>query len=220
MIWKSLLALFLEDNCPLCQRNTGEVFCLDCQRQLNQCQFTDSTTFWQGDLPLLVWGTYEQALKRAIASLKYDHKQQIGPMMGSWLGKIWLEAKLNQKYPQLLVIPIPLHQEKFKERGFNQAELIAQGFCRLTGYSLNTQGLIRIKKTQALFNFNPQERQQELSQAFAITKQLSLKNKAIPILLIDDIYTTGTTAQEARKILVNQGFSVVGIAAIATTKSR
>lgn len=220
MFWKSLLSLFLRDNCPMCQRNADQVFCLDCQRQLNQCQFANPTDFWQGDLPLLVWGKYEQALKRAIAALKYDKNPQIGEIMGFWLGQKWSEAKLTQKYPKLTVIPIPLHRQKLKERGFNQAELIARGFCRFTGYSLNNKGLIRIKETEALFNLNPEQRKKELDQAFAITKHLAVKNKTTPILLIDDIYTAGTTAKEAQKTLKNQGFSVIGIGAISTTKSR
>lgn len=218
MIWKSLLALFLEEDCPLCHRNTKQIFCVDCQRRLDQCQLPNPMQFWQGDLPLLVWGRYEQELKRAIAALKYEHNPQIGKTMGFWLGKAWLSASLSKKYPQLTVIPIPMHSQKLKERGFNQAELIARGFSQFTGYPLNHKGLVRIKETEALFNLNKEQRQQQLKQAFSITKYLSINDKTRPILLIDDIYTTGTTAKEAKRILQNQGFSVIGIAAVSTTQ--
>ncbi len=217
-MWKSLLSLFLQDKCPLCQRNAKRIFCLDCQRQLEQCQFENKKRFWQGELPLFVWGKYDGTLKRAIASLKYDNNPQIGELMGFWLGKSWLDALLLQKYPKIIVIPIPMHPQKLKERGFNQAELIARTFCHFTGYPLNNKGLIRVKKTEALFSLKPQERKEQLNQAFALTKYLSLKDKLTPILLLDDIYTTGTTAQEAKKNLENRGFKVLGIAAIASSR--
>lgn len=217
-MWNFLLSLFFQENCPLCQRTATQVFCLDCQQQLAQCQFDQKQRFWRDELPLFVWGKYEQTLKRAISALKYNNKAQIGEIMGNWLGKAWNQAKLAQKYPKLTVIPIPMHPEKIKQRGFNQAELIAKGFCQFTGYNFKKKGLIRVKKTEALFGLNPEQRQQELTEAFQITKDLLREEKEIPILLIDDIYTTGTTAREAKNVLEKAGFFVLGIAAVSTPK--
>jgi predicted amidophosphoribosyltransferase len=113
------------------------------------------------------------------------------------------------------VIPIPLHPERLKERGFNQAEVIGEGFCRLTGYPLASRGLIRIKNTAALFSLAAEERKKTMQAAFQLGKNLP---KSVPILLIDDIYTTGTTIEEAVQVLRTEGYRVVGAIAVASSK--
>jgi predicted amidophosphoribosyltransferase len=119
---------------------------------------------------------------------------------------------------KIIVVPIPLHPEKLKTRGFNQAELIARGFCRVTGYSLQNSGLVRVKNTQPMFGLNSQERQENIQSAFALGKQFHSRFPQTPVLLIDDIYTTGVTAKEAATVLRQQGIEVLGIGAIASSR--
>ena len=115
-------------------------------------------------------------------------------------------------------VPIPLHPNRCKQRGFNQAEIIAKGFCQLTGYKLYSSGLKRIRDTQQMFGLNPAERQNNVKNAFILGKDLAQLPSSSSILLIDDIYTTGTTAREAAKVLQANGITVLGIAAIASSK--
>jgi ComF family protein len=211
------LSLFLQSNCPLCQRSTGEIVCFNCQNQLKSCQLNNPRQFWQGKLPLFVWGIYQGKLKQAIAALKYDKHLQLAELMGDWLAEAWLNSSLDKQTKKLTVIPIPLHQKKLQDRGFNQAELIARSFCRLTGYSLQAQGLERVKETQAMFNLNSlDERKSNVRDAFVLGKGLQKCRPNSPVLLIDDIYTTGTTASEAAKLLRDRNILVVGVGAIAT----
>jgi predicted amidophosphoribosyltransferase len=116
---------------------------------------------------------------------------------------------------RLTVIPIPLHPKRLKERGFNQAEVIAEGFCGVTGYTLASRGLTRIKNTEALFSLAAEERKKTMQAAFQVGKNLP---KSVPILLIDDIYTTGTTIKEAVEVLRKQGYRVVGAIALSSAK--
>jgi ComF family protein len=208
------LALFLKSPCPICQRQSNQELCRDCTRQIRAYRQNNPLFLWRGDIPLFIWGRYEGKLKQAIATMKYDRHPDLGRLMGSWIGESWRALPPITDKP-LTVIPIPLHPQKLQERGFNQAEAIAAGFCSLTGYSLHSRGLTRIKNTGALFSLAAEERKKTMQAAFQVGKGLS---KQVPILLIDDIYTTGTTIQEAVQILRKQGYNVA--AAIALSSSR
>jgi ComF family protein len=213
-----ILSLFLKPNCVLCERPGDQEICSSCQKQLQQYRINHDTQGWLQDPPLFSWGVYEGTLKRAIASLKYDKKGQLGELLGFWLGKAWQNSSVGSKYPKLTVLPIPLHSEKLKSRGFNQAELIAQGFCRFTGYPLQAKGLMRVKATDALFGLTPQQRQQQLDQAFIVGQNWQRKPPQFPVLLLDDIYTTGTTVREAIRVLQQQKIKVVGVVVLATPR--
>lgn len=215
-----LLALFLKPNCPLCDRPAESEFCTFCQRQLQRCQFTTSGDFWKGELPVFAWGNYGGVLKRAIAALKYDNQPQLARPLGHWLAQAWLKAPVVSRVQKLTVVPIPLHPLKLKKRGYNQAELIAQNFCDVTGYKHQPLGLERIRETEAQFGLSAQAREENLADAFSIGKSFHKHSPNSPVLLIDDIYTTGATVRAAAQILQRQGIQVYGIAAIATSKSQ
>ncbi len=214
-MFKSLLSLLLKDNCPLCSRSADHIICQDCERRLHDCQFANCNQFWQGDLPLFVWGVYGGELKRAIASLKYNNNPELARLLGYWLGKAWSDVSPLRKKKKLTIVPIPIHKERLQKRGFNQAELLARSFCRYTGYSLAAKSLKRIKATEAFFNLNLQERKEQIKDAFVIEKDLQRRHPSSSVLILDDIYTTGQTASEAARVMRKQGIDVVGIVTVA-----
>jgi ComF family protein len=214
-IFKPLLNLFLQTNCPLCQRSTPRDFCQYCSKQLQSYHVKNSSLMWKQPLPVFVWGNYSGSVKRAIAMMKYENQPQIGKMFGQWLGEAWL---LNPPHDQnLIVVPIPLHPSKQKQRGYNQAALIAEGFCQITGFKCKNQALTRIKETQAQFGLSSTERETNLAKAFSVSAEFRHRPPNIPVLLIDDIYTTGATAKSAIATFQQSGISVIGLAAVATT---
>lgn len=217
---KSFLSLFFKANCPLCDRPATEEICPYCQRQLIGCKMQDPCQFWSEDLPLFIWGIYSGQLKRAIATLKYENHPEIGKLMGIWLAESWLKSPISSKFRNLQVVPIPLHSNRLQERGFNQAEIIAKSFCQLTGFKFQPGGLQRIRDTQQMFSLNFAEREENIKNAFVLNKNLLRSQSNLPILLVDDIYTTGTTAREAAKILRANRIHVLGIAAIASSKGQ
>ncbi|MBW3586615.1 MAG: ComF family protein [Cyanobacteria bacterium 0813] len=212
---KSFLNLFLKSNCPLCQRPAAGEFCLYCHKQLQRCQLTDPGRFWHSQQRVFVWGEYGGALKRAIAALKYDGNPQLAKPLGGWLAEAWLNFP-ELAIDNLTVVPIPMHKEKVKERGFNQAELLAESFCELTGLPLQRHGLDRVKNTQALFALTPQQRQAEMKNALSLGKDFTRRRPRDRVLLVDDIYTSGTTVKSAIQILEESGISVYGTVALAT----
>ncbi len=217
---KELLSIFLQFPCSLCQRPASEIVCNYCQQQLKSCQLKNNQKLCQGNLPVFAWGKYDGTLKRAIASMKYDRLPEMGLMLGEWLGQSWLgsvsEVNQSQIISQIIVVPIPLHPQKQQQRGFNQAEKIAEGFCQITGYNLHPKVLKRVKQGQAMFNLNPAQRKANINAAFAVGQIPQLKMAQKSVLLIDDIYTTGATVKEAVKVLHKKGIEVMGVAVVAT----
>ncbi len=210
-----LLSLFLKPNCPLCQRSANDVFCDYCATKILSCQLANHQTFVKPNFLLFAWGKYDRELKRSIAQLKYNQQPEIGHILGIWLGKAWLQSANKEKYPHLTVIAIPASAQKMKIRGYNQAELIARGFCQLTGYNLKNNLLIRQKDTEAMFGLNPLQRKENIQQAFSIGKDYAKIKKTQQILIIDDIYTTGTTVNEAKQVLNKAGLKTIGVATVS-----
>ena len=218
-MWSWLQSLLFSPQCPLCQKSAPHVFCRDCQGQVlaEQCSPVYRQQRWRQSLiPQFIWGYYDGSLRRAITTMKYEQQPLIGEWLGERLAEQWLQHPEIHKLPPLQVVPIPLHSSKQKQRGFNQAESIAIGFCRLTRYPLGPQALLRQKKTEALFQLSPRERQQKLWQALSPGSQFNTRR---PWLIVDDIFTTGATTQEACRVIQGHQGTVTAIAAIASPRN-
>jgi ComF family protein len=195
------------------------VFCPDCQRRL-QAERLDSWPVTTSPWPLYAWGIHRGALRRAIYCLKYEGQRRIGAVLGEWLGSRWLESRQKRSGSQgshdllsrhdYTVVPIPLHAERLRQRGYNQAALISQAFCERTGLRHLPDALVRVRATAAQHELNPLQRQQNLAGAFALKRA-----PATPVLLVDDIYTTGSTVQAAQQVLVAAGIPVAGVIVVA-----
>ncbi len=232
---RNLSGLFLARGCPVCDRPSTHIFCIDCQRQLSQARITPQQILQQPllppdiplkaiatptetPLPVIALGHYSGTLKRAILALKYGDRPDVARPLGFALSQQW--AALPQIEPQqqrpptanICAVPIPLHAERQRSRGFNQAELIARAFCQASRLPLRANGLVRTQATQPQHALGLAERQQNLSEVFQVGPSLQQQMR---VLLIDDIYTTGATAQSAAVTLQQQGIAVIGIAVIA-----
>jgi ComF family protein len=220
-LWQPLLDralnLFLKSNCPMCDRTAQDVFCKYCQRQIQDCQLPQPDRYWQGDLPLFAWGKYEGSIKQSIGRLKYDGNQSIGHLYGEWLAASWQKFTPTGLPAKLIVIPVPLHADKLASRGFNQAELIARGFCQITGAKLDLS-LQRTRSTVAQFGLSKSARQENVAGAFTLAN--SRLKPGDTVLLIDDIYTTGATVRSAAAVIRSIGVNVCGVAVIATGRDR
>jgi ComF family protein len=160
---------------------------------------------------------YGGILKRAIAALKYENQPQIARPLGQWLAQAWLNSQLAST---VIVVPIPLHADKQKQRGYNQAALLAQSFCKITGLHLQQMGLERIRVTEAQFGLSALEREKNLAMAFKLGSGFRRQVPDKPILLLDDIYTTGATARSAVQTLQKLGIPVYGLVASATSQKK
>lgn len=214
--------------CAVCDRPTANPFCTDCDRQISKQTSHRSPSIDQvsGNLQISALGSYGGSLKRAILAMKYSDRPDVARPLGAALAQHWLSQQTTQLASHhLYAIPIPLHAGRQKSRGYNQAELIADSFCRVSGMPLLADGLVRSRATEPQHELGLAARQQNLDQVFDVGASLHKivrrsarqKNKKgkVAIWLVDDIYTTGATAQSAVQTLEQAGIPVLGMATVA-----
>lgn len=141
---------------------------------------------------------------------KYGGRQEYAAFFGEQVAE-YLSNFIRNANPEGLV-PIPLHPKRKAKRGYNQAELLAREIGSRMGIPVYGNLLLRVKNTVPLKQLNPQERQNNLKKAFNIAEN-DVKLKTI--LLIDDIYTTGSTIDEATKVLMRAGVESINFLTLA-----
>lgn len=115
-------------------------------------------------------------------------------------------ADLLRKWQIEVIIPVPIHKSKRRKRGYNQAEVLAKELSGRLEVPMEAFAVRRVQKTNALKEMNPSERRRALSGAFAVEDDWKPKKK---VLLVDDIYTTGSTVDELARILKENGVQKV-----------
>ncbi len=101
-----------------------------------------------------------------------------------------------------VIIPVPLHKKRRRQRGYNQAEIIARHLGKICEVTVNEKAVKRVKHTKAMKELNDKERKHNLKNAFQVTKYWQQEKN---VLLIDDIYTTGSTINSISELLKEEG---------------
>ena len=158
---------------------------------------------------LLILSDYGNLVKEIISSIKYDFIVENVQIFDAMIVKYF--NNLNYKYDNSLIVPVPLHRRRKLERGFNQADLIADRIVNLIGGVKEDKLLRRIIYSRPQAKLKAQERRINLKDNFVINDEvLSFINRNRNILLVDDVYTTGSTMQECAKVLKSSGFNNIG----------
>jgi len=114
--------------------------------------------------------------------------------------EVWCRGEDNLKENKdVILIPVPLYKNKLKQRGFNQAEEIAKELSKFLKIPIITDALIKIKPTPAQVELDKKQRKNNIKGVFSVKNPEAIKQKKI--LLVDDVFTTGTTMEECAKIL-------------------
>ena len=172
---------FVNKTCNICGQEISDMgnLCLSCKKSSKKFYTRAFAPF-----------RYEGNVVKVVHNLKY-HNQK---WLGDYLSKIMYDYILKFKDVKFdLVIPIPLNENRKKERGYNQSRLLCNEFEK-QGYEINEDCIIRGKNTTSQTNFSSSERQENMKGAFMVKDKEILQNKNV--LIIDDVYTTGATMNE------------------------
>lgn len=156
-------------------------------------------------------GPYEGVLRLIVRRLKYGGRQSAARPLGRLLGEKVAAARIAAD----LVVPVPLDAGRERERGFNQAELIARDVARRLRIPLAHRALRRVRATRALFGLGARERREALAGAFAARDRAAIAGKRI--LLVDDVVTTGATVAACAAACRAAGAAAVHAACAART---
>lgn len=155
-------------------------------------------------------GVYEKNLQKLIRGLKYHKQRDLAYFQAKFMFDYWQQIINKDEFYH--VVPIPLYKTREKQRKCNHMKLVAEEFCKLTGYEMNLNLVKRIKDTKPQYRLNKLQRMENLANAFVVDKNAYNKQK---ILLIDDICTTGSTFESIIQELQYNGIN--DIVCLATT---
>lgn len=185
----SILNLVFPPRCEVCRKGSDEALCTECFSKIQ---------FMKPQLGIYSASAYEGVLRDALHRFKFQKRKILAEPLGILLVK-YLSRTAGLKTEELdCIIPVPLHHRRRRERGYNQAELLAQVVGRYFEVPV-VSALERIKNTRAQFNLSKDERFSNIKGAFKVSEPKAVYNKHI--LLLDDIYTTGSTIAECSKTL-------------------
>ena len=161
----------------------------------------------------VAYGAYEGELRDLIHLFKYKGTRPAGKLLGGLLNQAVTAMALPDS---LIVVPVPLWSGKRSARGFNQAEAIARtfmGFQTSRSIQLDTSILVRTRETASQTGLTRHQRRANVRGAFAVRGAEKVKGRTI--LIVDDVMTTGTTADECARVLRRAGAKDVFVATVA-----
>jgi competence protein ComFC len=152
----------------------------------------------------------EGVFQQLAHAMKYEGFVSIGLLFGREIG-----AALNEKQERAdALIPIPLHKRKIRERGYNQAELIARGISDVTAIPVRTDLVRRTRYTQTQTKLHRDERKKNMEKAFEVPSELRAFAQDKRCILVDDVITTGATIHSCASELLQAGAaSVIAVSA-------
>ena len=170
----------------------------------------------------VAYGVYEGELRELLQLLKYGGVRSVARPLGDRLAQslAQLAPEFEASPAAVLVVPVPLFRPKARERGYNQAGLLAEhALASLRRrrpqhrLALAPRVLLRVKPTASQFGLNPRQRRENLRGAFAVPEPKLVLGRTI--LLIDDIFTTGATARACATVLRRAGAETIYVATLA-----
>lgn len=191
--------------CMRCGKPVGDEqeYCEDCQKQKH--------LFLQGTAAF----TYSGGLPNAVFRMKFQNRRDCLDFFADAM-VLALQKHLQQWRPQM-ILSVPMHWKKKARRGYNQSELLAQKISERLGIAAEKNWAKCIRRTGEQKRLNRRERQKNLRNSFQITRELCGITR---VLLVDDVYTTGSTMDELTRILQREGVQEVYFVVLCIGKGK
>jgi len=198
-LFDNLLDLIFPPRCEVCKKLGTVTLCPSCFGQIK---------FMKPHMGIYSASIYEGVLRTAIHRFKFDRRKGLASPLGVMLVQ-YLSQVEGMDFKALdVIIPVPLHHLRLRQRGFNQSEVLARSFGKY--YETPVVGALeRVRDTKAQFDLPREERFHNIAGAFKVADSKAVYNKRI--MLFDDIYTTGATIAECSKVLKNAGAKKVEV---------
>lgn len=200
------------DSCRGKLRFVQEAHCMKCGKPLLQGT-EEYCTDCRGKRHEFIQGRSLYEYESAAASIyrfKYAKRREYAEFYGEELSKRF--GEMIKRWKADAIVPVPIHEARRKERGYNQAELLAKQLGRSLKLPVKDDLIVRMKKTIPQKELNALQRQNNLKRAFKISKN---DVKLSTIIVVDDIYTTGSTVDEMARVLKQAGVERVYVLTLA-----
>jgi competence protein ComFC len=215
-LFSGLLDLVYPSYCLVCGKADDDYLCPDCIEMIDvigdmhchkcaipcethiclDCQSREFAFDWACSA-----GLYEGVLRKGIHALKYDMHLAIIDQLAGLMVCCYPHRQLNGKVD--IVVPIPIHRDRLIERGFNQSEELGRPLCKRISVPLESNALFRIRNMRHQVSLPQDKRMLNIKGAFAVPNPALVLGKRV--LLVDDVFTTGATLNEAAKVLKESG---------------
>lgn len=211
--FKSLaIDLLFPPRCAGCGQ-LDTVWCDKCQRAIEEMSLSENLQPRSPlhDISATAW--HIGKIREAVQALKYQNV----PYLAQPLGKKLALCLMEREWTIDMIVPVPLHTKRLQERGYNQAQLLAEQVAKITGIVCEPNALHRIKETKSQVTISGAERLENIKDAFVANSHIV---NGRSILIVDDVYTTGSTMSACGEALVAVGAaSVYGLTVTAAGHS-
>ena len=222
-----ILHIFFPEVCLCCNEhlvNNEITICLNCRHDLPLTHFSSEHSnlleqVFFGRIPIengtaLFYFLKKSKVQQLIHQLKYNRQQQVGTLIGNWLGDEIIESKRFKNIN--CIIPVPLHKKKRTKRGYNQVTTFGESLSKKLNIPFYENILTRISSDKTQTKKIRFDRWNNVQELFYAQKNINLENKHV--LLIDDVITTGATLEACYEALNTFKNLKVSIACMAYTK--
>ena len=180
--------------CPVCKKEQKIGMCCN---ECNKHSFLD--------LHIAIFN-YEGLKSSLIEELKYNYITEVLPIFADFISE-FVNNNSDLFADNAVIVPVPLHKKRYAQRGFNQAKLIADILAQELDIDLKKL-LCRTRNTKKQMKLNQDKRQTNIKNAFALDNSIDVNSNHV--ILVDDVFTTGSTLQECGKVVEDQFETVAG----------
>lgn len=210
---EKILDLIFPPVCGICNKEINTYLCGKCEKEINKITCVGENKYKDKYFSTHMYlFKYEGIIRNKIISYKFNDKPYLYKTFCEIFVKNKKVCEFLKKYD--IIISVPMYKKKKNQRGYNQSELIAKETAKkVENIEYRNDILIKIRNTAKQSSLNKEQRKENLKNAYVVNNNEYILNKNI--LIFDDIYTTGSTANECAKTLIEAGAKDVGILTIA-----
>ena len=154
---------------------------------------------------------YSGVARQMVHALKFADRPELAPWMARWMMRAGRELLEDAD----AVVPVPLHRARFLSRRFNQSAELARALCKLSGRRFCPDAVARIRATVSQVGLGAREREDNVRGAFRVPREREIEVRGRRVLVVDDVYTTGTTVSAVAKALKKAGAAKVDVLTFA-----